>query len=477
MVYQTQAWGEGEGNRSLSDGLNHMEAGIQGAHLSVNLASHVPAGWAVGNDATTALTAAIAAAVAAGAGTVMIPFPSIALSGNVTIPEGVGLVGLGGGLNTPGTRIVCTSAGARISVGGRSVASRGGPIGNFMLDGNGVATQPFYVGRAVGRHFLPIAVTGSAGHGVVIEEAQNNQFEMLDSSGNAGTGLVLDRGCGGNLFVKPEFNANLIGLHITETDGTGLSTLVYAQPTHNRFLNPIIERHGAGGCECLVKVDAGVRNTIQDGIAALTTVPSSGSLVLVNAKTAQATTSELILQDSMLFGEGTTTGVTVAGSTGLYCVGRTTLQGLSVGFNVNSAAYGSVDDVRFSAVTTRYSNAGVVALRRTLNRPLQLIAEPSQSALIVTRQAEVGSRARIHEDGTIGWASGADNTFDTVVGRTAANVLGMSTGDSFAVDGTWNGGQIRLGSHRLWVDATGALRIKSSAPASDTDGTVVGTQA
>jgi hypothetical protein len=28
----------------------------------------------------------------------------------------------------------------------------------------------------------------------------------------------------------------------------------------------------------------------------------------------------------------------------------------------------------------------------------------------------------------------------------------------------------------LWVDSTGRLRIKTSAPTSDTDGTVVGTQ-
>lgn len=32
------------------------------------------------------------------------------------------------------------------------------------------------------------------------------------------------------------------------------------------------------------------------------------------------------------------------------------------------------------------------------------------------------------------------------------------------------------GTHALWVDSTGVLRIKSSAPASDTDGTVVGSQ-
>ncbi|CAK0769663.1 hypothetical protein CCP3SC1AL1_470023 [Gammaproteobacteria bacterium] len=43
-------------------------------------------------------------------------------------------------------------------------------------------------------------------------------------------------------------------------------------------------------------------------------------------------------------------------------------------------------------------------------------------------------------------------------------------------DGVWNGRPLRLGSWYLWVDATGTLRIKSGAPTSDLDGTVVGTQ-
>lgn len=33
-----------------------------------------------------------------------------------------------------------------------------------------------------------------------------------------------------------------------------------------------------------------------------------------------------------------------------------------------------------------------------------------------------------------------------------------------------------LGGYFLWVDATGDLRIKSTAPTTDLDGTVVGTQ-
>ena len=40
----------------------------------------------------------------------------------------------------------------------------------------------------------------------------------------------------------------------------------------------------------------------------------------------------------------------------------------------------------------------------------------------------------------------------------------------------WDLNRLRLGSYYLWVDSTGDLRIKSSAPTSDTDGTVVGTQ-
>lgn len=41
----------------------------------------------------------------------------------------------------------------------------------------------------------------------------------------------------------------------------------------------------------------------------------------------------------------------------------------------------------------------------------------------------------------------------------------------------WNGASVfQLGTYRLWVDATGDLRIKNGAPTTDLDGTVVGTQ-
>lgn len=65
-----------------------------------------------------------------------------------------------------------------------------------------------------------------------------------------------------------------------------------------------------------------------------------------------------------------------------------------------------------------------------------------------------------------------DNTYRTPT----PGPLGPSTDADVVVTGTYDGGHLIIRGNHLWVDATGDLRIKSSAPTSDTDGTVVGTQ-
>lgn len=40
----------------------------------------------------------------------------------------------------------------------------------------------------------------------------------------------------------------------------------------------------------------------------------------------------------------------------------------------------------------------------------------------------------------------------------------------------WDENHLTMGAYHLWIDASGRLRIKSSAPSSATDGTIVGTQ-
>lgn len=58
------------------------------------------------------------------------------------------------------------------------------------------------------------------------------------------------------------------------------------------------------------------------------------------------------------------------------------------------------------------------------------------------------------------------------VGNKSGNVVIKDT----AGNSGWNTSHAMLGIYHLWVDASGRLRIKNSAPSSDTDGTVVGTQ-
>lgn len=71
---------------------------------------------------------------------------------------------------------------------------------------------------------------------------------------------------------------------------------------------------------------------------------------------------------------------------------------------------------------------------------------------------------------------GADvaTTLDPILGH---RHRGLSLdGPRLTPDSAWNGDHLIIGSYHLWVDATGDLRIKASAPLSDTDGDVVGAQ-
>lgn len=63
-----------------------------------------------------------------------------------------------------------------------------------------------------------------------------------------------------------------------------------------------------------------------------------------------------------------------------------------------------------------------------------------------------------------------------LVGPSDSTTPTTFAGGFSAVDAVNNDVTLRLGSYYLWVDSTGDLRIKSSEPSTDTDGTVVGTQ-
>lgn len=108
---------------------------------------------------------------------------------------------------------------------------------------------------------------------------------------------------------------------------------------------------------------------------------------------------------------------------------------------------------------------------------MELLGSATGSDLITTKvSGDSLGRFIVNASGQLDWASGAAAP-DVSLYRGAANRLDVAAGDTLRiVDGTWDGGRLQLGNYHLWVDGTGDLRIKSGAPASDTDGTVVGTQ-
>lgn len=57
------------------------------------------------------------------------------------------------------------------------------------------------------------------------------------------------------------------------------------------------------------------------------------------------------------------------------------------------------------------------------------------------------------------------------VGNKSGNVV---IKDSAGIGSAWNQTHIELGAYHLWVDSSSRLRIKGSAPANETDGSVVG---
>jgi hypothetical protein len=89
-----------------------------------------------------------------------------------------------------------------------------------------------------------------------------------------------------------------------------------------------------------------------------------------------------------------------------------------------------------------------------------------------TTEATGTSRIIVNSPGTASSQhiinANSDATFCRVAGSLGA---GHET-----TGGLWNTGHLQLGPYHLWIDNTGRLRVKSTAPTSATDGTVVGTQ-
>ena len=99
------------------------------------------------------------------------------------------------------------------------------------------------------------------------------------------------------------------------------------------------------------------------------------------------------------------------------------------------------------------------------NNLAPLTAIPPQSFSLKGQNAS-GSYAATGGDVAVNPGTGS-------VGNTSGNLV---VADTAGNGGAWNTSHLVLGIYHLWIDAAGRLRVKSSKPTSDTDGTIVGSQ-
>jgi len=70
-----------------------------------------------------------------------------------------------------------------------------------------------------------------------------------------------------------------------------------------------------------------------------------------------------------------------------------------------------------------------------------------------------------------------NTTYFERISSAATEKMAVKNDGTVEIDGGgYNTGHLVLGAYHLWVDSTGDLRMKNSAPTSDTDGSIVGTQ-
>lgn len=372
-------------------------------------------------DSTAGIQAAIDTLTATG-GLVNLPRGTFRLGSRITVPGEVGLRGashMHGGVAA--TQFELVAAGAGITFSGS-----GGPTsGDFNLDGNNVATNPFLLTTGAHRSFANLHVHNALEDNVIIREHQNAVFLHLMAQFSGRDNLVLDDSTGGHRFYALLCEqAGRYAVYVTQTNAPAPGA--YTVPTHIRFDHALLESNAINS---LVHIAKGSALTFVSCRLSSTGVPTWPMIEIAAAAGGY---------DSFIgcdFVGGSLQSVILVGSgSGVQFDGLCTATGPA---SVIGNGLGVVEDFALWRLAggTAYIDPAIANDGDTVNfnsrRCGQILSRRAAARYVLQGQVtgEAGARFRLRADGRLDIGDGTSFTFDTNVYRSAANTL--KTDDKF----------------------------------------------
>lgn len=340
-------------------------AGLQALLTALGGQSFIANTYRTGsNTDAQALQAASDAATAAGGG-IVVAYGAWSLNDPVTFLEAVDLIGYGSSQAYGATVFTATTADASIRFG-TTAAHSGGVSGGFAVNGAGIATEPFYVGQAVGRSFVNIDVRNSAGTGFSLQGTANCEFHQCNTQSSATDGFRLDR-ASGNSFFRCEagssgtYNLDLMSASVTVIPGNASN-----YPQDNAFYKCFFEYHSATTVAS-VHQGAGGDNMLSDCTIATSSTPTTACLTLVKVEKAGTQLSfGLRLRDCILthnFVAGGTVAIDVGDNTSVYCTGTTKITQSTLAVKQTTNGVAEFDRPVLTGVTTWKTGANDYLIR------------------------------------------------------------------------------------------------------------------
>lgn len=471
MAYTEVGWQNGVAPY-LYPGLLNMDAGVKAAHTRIPFIPVADYG-AVANGTTddaTAINNAIAAAN--GHGNVVLMPGTHKINSRITIPPGVNLIGMGSGKADWGTRILCGSSSAGITIGGIGTDNRGGLTGGFTLDAASTSTQPFYIGSCVHRRFADIDIKAAAGtsSGLLIQQAQNLLFESVNIEDCANDNIRLDRGCGGLIFVRCEFNAaGAYNMRVTQS-ATDVFPY-YPVPTHIAFHSCLWERRLNASTPGMVLINGGENITFNECVFADPDATSATNMVRVENTLTQNIAAAIRFNACTFTANTTYVTALSVGNGAMVSVKDPILLLLLNAIAVEAGA--RVDYAQGlmipNQVTNLFAGAGAqdTWIRDRTRSPIEVTRTAAGDQLLLGLvNGEAGQRFLL-DSTKLGWGPGTGFTQDVVLARTGTSALNITGNVSINAGtaitkhlsgtATWNPASLANGAREsIAVTVTGA---------------------